>query len=486
MTVDDLGLGRSVVTSHRVWLAHALMAVLMLTAPARLFATPTPTDAQAAPSTGAASIDVIRLAQAAQPTATPTPTAPAANPPAAAPATNAPAPDDSAAPTASSEPIGNVATLTGIATVIRNKNSLSLHVRDDIFLNDQVQTSSSSSLGITFNDGTTFKLSASAKMTIDNYIYEDGGKQNAGIFDIGRGTVAFVAAAVAKTGDMKITTPTSTLGIRGTTGLVEVPQGGAAAGGAGNGENIKLYPDPDGHVGRIEVSDHTGQRLGALTQGASGFTVRPGVGGARPTAQPLAISPREVARDQGLVREVHAAQTVGRQVVTEQRAARRANPPGANPPNRNAPGANQPNRGNPPAQPQRQNQAPRQNRQGQQQPKQPAKPGEKPGEKAGTKQGTQAPTQPKPGERKSETKPGTQPATPKQGEKRPETKPTTPPAGPEHQGAAPRPPGAPPEPPRPAIRQGGAPPPVVQRPAAPRPVPQKPKAPPPKEKKKHY
>ena len=460
-------------TSHKLWLVHALLGVLMLTAPARLLATPTPTDAQATPS-GAASIDVIRLAQAAQPTPAPAPTAPAANPPAAAPATNAPAPTDSSTPTASSEPIGNVATLTGIATVIRNKNSLALHMRDDIFLNDQVQTSSSSSLGITFNDGTTFKLSANAKMTIDNYIYEDGGKQNAGIFDIGRGTVAFVAAAVAKTGDMKITTPTSTLGIRGTTGLVEVPQAGAAAGG--NGENIKLYPDADGHVGRIEVSDHTGQRLGALTQGASGFTVHPGVGGARPTAQPLAISPREVARDQGLVREVHAAQTVGRQVVTEQRAARRANPPGANAPNRNAPGANQPNRGNQPQQ--RQNQAPGPNRQGQQQPGQPAKPGEKPGEKAGTKPGTQAPTQVKPGEKKSETKPGTAPAAQKPGEKKPETKPATPPAGPQHQGEREHPVSPPP-----AIRQGGTPPPVAQHPIAPRPGLQRPK-PPPKEKKK--
>jgi hypothetical protein len=438
------------VTSHRLWLAAALIGVLTLTVPARLVARPAPTNAQAAPSGVTASTDVIRLAQAAQPAP-----APAASP--------APAAADSSQP-ASSEPIGNVATLTGIATVIRNKNSLALHVRDDIFLNDQVQTSSNSSLGITFNDATTFKLSADAKMTIDSYIYEDGGNKNAGIFDIGKGTVAFVAAAVAKTGDMKITTPTSTLGIRGTTGLVEVPQSGAATGTA-NGENIKLYPDPDGHVGRIEVSDHTGQRLGALTQGASGFTVRPGIGGARPTAQPLAIPPQQVARDQGLVREVHAAQTTGRQVVTEQRAARRANPPGAN----------QPNRGNQPVQPQRQNQAPGQNRGGQ--------PPAKPGEKAGTKQGTQAPTQPKPGERKSETKPGTPPATQKPGEKKPESKP---PAGPERQGAAPAAPagGHPPEPPRPALRQGSATPPAVQHPAAPKPVPQRPRAAPPKEKKR--
>src|SRR5581483_12212460 len=83
------GLGRSVVTSHRLWLAGALFGVLTLNAPARVTALPTPIDAQAAPAAVAATIDVIRLAQAAQPT--PTPGAPAANPPAAAPPTNPPA-----------------------------------------------------------------------------------------------------------------------------------------------------------------------------------------------------------------------------------------------------------------------------------------------------------------------------------------------------------------------------------------------------------
>lgn len=257
------------------------------------------------------------------------------------------------------EPIGNVVTLTGVATVIRDKDSIALKLRDDIFLNDTVQTSASSSLGITFNDSTTFNLRANAKITIDNYIYEDGGKDNAAIFDIAKGTVAFVASAVAKTGNMSITTPTASLGIRGTTGLVEV-EGGAAA------NNIKLYPDEDGRVGRIEVNDRSGVRLGALTQGASGFAIRPGIGGARVAAVPLTISPQQAQRDQGFVRQVHAAQTTGRQIVSEQRAFRRANP-----------GLN--NRGNRPGQPgpQRQNGTPGQNRPGLQQagtPKQPGAP----------------------------------------------------------------------------------------------------------------
>jgi len=92
-----------------------------------------------------------------------------------------------------------------------------------------LRTSANSTLGVTFNDATTFNLTANARIVVDNYVYEDGGKQNAAVFDIARGTVAFVAAAVARTGDMKISTPTATLGIRGTTGLVEVPQNASAA-----------------------------------------------------------------------------------------------------------------------------------------------------------------------------------------------------------------------------------------------------------------
>lgn len=324
--------------------------------------------------------DAIELAQA-PPAPVPSPT-PSASP---TPSTS-PAPAAEAQP-AAVEPIGNVATVTGIATVIRDKNSYPLRVRDDIYLNDVVQTSSNSSLGITFNDATTFNLSAGAKITIDNYVYEDGGKQNSAIFDVGKGTVAFVAAAVAKSGDMKITTPTATLGIRGTTGVVDVPEGAAA--NRANNVNIKLYPDADGRVGHIDVDDRTsGTRLGALTRPASGFAIRPGAATAGVThfaAVPITIPARQIARDRGFVSQVHLAQTTGRQIVTEQRDFRRANPTAisriprpAQPPQQqqlrpnNAPGQQRPN-----------GQPGQNNRPGQQQPGTPGRQGAQPPQRQG-------------------------------------------------------------------------------------------------------
>ena len=430
----------------------------MLCGAARAHATPFPFDDHALLAREDAKPERLKFAQA-QPSPSPSPSTPAAQPsPAPAPA---PAAAASATPAPTDEPIGNVATLTGTSTVIRKKDSIALKLKDDIFLNDTVQTSSGASLGITFNDATTFHLSANAKMTIDSYVYEEGGSKNAGIFDIGKGTVAFVAASLAKTGNMQIDTPAATLGIRGTTGLVEVPEGGAAAGS----HNIKLYPDPDGRVGQIEVSDRQGARLGTLTQAASGFAVRPGGGGARPTVVPLTISPQEAARDRGFVSQVHQAQTVGRQIVAEQRAIRRANPL--------PPGQQQPPRQGGPQKP---SQQPGATRPGQPQP--------------GAPKATPQPGAPK-GEKRT---PGTAPtpgAPNRQGQQQPGA-PQPGPSGPVRsgqettQGPQGGLKGQPATPPSPAIRQGGArpPAPALQRPKTPRPVPQRPRAPAPKEKKK--
>jgi FecR protein len=389
------------VAPYRLFTAFALLGCLMLCGAPH--ATAAQYDAPALAAGDDASAERTQLAQAPLPAPSPSPTQPAA----------APTPSPSATSAPSDEPIGNVATLTGTATVIRNKDSVALKLKDDIFLNDTVQTSSGASLGITFNDATTFQLSANAKITIDSYVYEEGGSKNTGIFDIGKGTVAFVAAAVAKTGNMQITTPAASLGIRGTTGLVEVPEGGAAASST---QNIKLYPDADGRVGQIEVSDRQGARLGTLTQGASGFAVRPGVGGARASAVPLTISPQQAARDRGVVNQVHQAQTVGRQIVTEQRAIRRANPP-------------QP--GQPPRQPGRQQQ-PQQQRPGQ--PQQPGAP------KATPQPGTQKGQKQTPGTPNGQKQ---TPATPN-GQKQPSGTPSGAPnrQGSQQPGGAPSQPGA--------------------------------------------
>jgi hypothetical protein len=242
----------------------------------------------------------------------------------------------------SNDQVGQVATLQGIATVGRGSAAPSrLKVSDGIYKKDRLQTGASSSLGVTFDDETTLSLTANARIVVNEFVYEEGGKANTAAFNIARGTVAFVASLVAKNGDMTISTPTATLGIRGTTGVVDVPDNAAA----GTGEaKIKLYPDADGRVGQIEVFNRQGGRLGTLTQGSSAFAIRPSLGG-RFAAIPFQIPPQEAARDRGVVQRLFASHNIGRQMAIQRRQLR-------------GPNRQRPNNLRQPGGPQRQNRGP--------------------------------------------------------------------------------------------------------------------------------
>ncbi len=111
-----------------------------------------------------------------------------------------------ASPTAAADhQVGEVATLQGRATVTRGNGApAALKVNAAIFKNDALDTGDNSSLGITFDDETTFNLSANAHIAINEFVYQERGKKNAAEFNIARGTVAFVASKVAKTGNMTV------------------------------------------------------------------------------------------------------------------------------------------------------------------------------------------------------------------------------------------------------------------------------------------
>lgn len=122
--------------------------------------------------------------------------------------------------------------------------------RDQIFRNDTLQTAANSALGVTFDDETTFSLSANTRIVIDELVYQASGAANAASFTVTRGTTAFVASKVAMTGNMKIATPIATMGIRGTTGVVDVPEPGAT----GAGERSSFIRTPTGMLGGSRCS----------------------------------------------------------------------------------------------------------------------------------------------------------------------------------------------------------------------------------------
>lgn len=130
-------------------------------------------------------------------------------------------------------PIGKVMSVTGAAHIehpaavivqanLPTGDAAPTKVGDLIFRGDIIQTGPNGALGITFADGTSFNVSANAKMEVNDFVYDPNGHANSSLMSLTKGTFTFIAGNIAHTGDMKVSTPVGTMGIRGTAPRVEI------------------------------------------------------------------------------------------------------------------------------------------------------------------------------------------------------------------------------------------------------------------------
>lgn len=119
--------------------------------------------------------------------------------------------------------IGQVKVLKGDAHIIRGDQQLDLSEGIDVFLNDEAVTGTDGSLGLTLSDSTTLSLGPESNLVLDDFVYDPAG-QNLGMdISLLQGTLAYVSGAIASLSpeSVKLTTPTATIGIRGTKILIK-------------------------------------------------------------------------------------------------------------------------------------------------------------------------------------------------------------------------------------------------------------------------
>src|SRR5215472_9501391 len=175
---------------------------------------------------------------------------------------------------AGAQVIGKCERLGGGATV-QHANGVTeeLKANDAILKGDVVMTSDGSSAVLSLTDGTVLNMGASARTVLSELIYDPNSTSNSAVVSLVKGTFSFVAGHVAHTGDMKLDTPVATMGIRGTAGTTTI---NADASGAVYEVNFSLMPDPDGHVGLIQVLDRvTGLVIGTISTTANVLNVQP-------------------------------------------------------------------------------------------------------------------------------------------------------------------------------------------------------------------
>ena len=127
------------------------------------------------------------------------------------------------------EAIGQIETAEGTVTAIHaDGTSVTLQSGDPIFQGDVIRTGASSSVGVTFNDETTFSLDEKGEITLDEMVYDPDTGDGSFSSTLTSGVFSFVSGQIAKANPeaMEITTPVATIGIRGTQGVIKQENGG--------------------------------------------------------------------------------------------------------------------------------------------------------------------------------------------------------------------------------------------------------------------
>jgi VCBS repeat-containing protein len=175
---------------------------------------------------------------------------------------------------AGAQVIGKCERISGGATV-QHANGVVEEIKagDAVLKGDVVMTNDGSAAVLSLIDGTVFNMGASARMVLNELIYDANSTSNSALISLVKGTFTFVGGHVAHTGDMKLDTPVATMGIRGTAGTTTV---NADATGTVYEVHFSLMPDPDGHVGLIQVLDRvTGLVIGTISTTANVLSVQP-------------------------------------------------------------------------------------------------------------------------------------------------------------------------------------------------------------------
>jgi hypothetical protein len=163
-----------------------------------------------------------------------------------------------------------------------------MELEDDVYMNEVVETGEESALVVKFSDGSKLTLGENAKIVIDKYVYNPSTSTGEQAVTLTKGAFRFLSGSVPKA-NVKITTPTVTIGIRGTELIFDVADDGetemsTVSGEAdatdGSGETLTVAADESVVIdknrrfrGRVRRRRHVSRSI-AIAEGLDGARKR--------------------------------------------------------------------------------------------------------------------------------------------------------------------------------------------------------------------
>lgn len=123
-------------------------------------------------------------------------------------------------------PAGQVKVLSGTASAERNGAIRALKLGDPIVATDILRTGPDGRIGITLKDGTRLSLGPNTEVALAAFAYAPTEQRFGLVLRVARGILEYVSGRLGKLApeSIRIETPTSIVGVRGTHLLIEAPQ----------------------------------------------------------------------------------------------------------------------------------------------------------------------------------------------------------------------------------------------------------------------
>jgi len=130
-----------------------------------------------------------------------------------------------AQPAAAAE-IGQIKNTTGQVLLLRNNTEQAAKAGDVVEQGDILITGANGSFGITLIDNSRLSAGPNSRIELKQFRFNPTTQEGESLTEIRRGTLAIVSGQIAKRSPdaMKVQTPTTILGVRGTTFAVKVDQ----------------------------------------------------------------------------------------------------------------------------------------------------------------------------------------------------------------------------------------------------------------------
>jgi hypothetical protein len=121
-------------------------------------------------------------------------------------------------------PAGHIKTVSGTATIVRDRGTTVAKPGDPIYATDTLRTGADGAVGVTLRDDTRVSLGPNSEVKIDRYVYAPGEGGLGMVLKFLRGAAVYVSGRMAKLApdSIRLETPSGIVGVRGTTVAIRV------------------------------------------------------------------------------------------------------------------------------------------------------------------------------------------------------------------------------------------------------------------------